>query len=210
MTPEETLAYTTHADRETQNRNGKLRTFTGRLIDPFNARPEDINSEDLAHQLALTCRYTGACPEHYSVAQHSVYVSDDLYRAGHPPEVVLAGLLHDAEEAYMCDMPSPVKAHPCMAEYKAAGRRLRDVIFARYGLKPYASYEQYVKPFDEALYHQERLFLWHQPGAPHRQAWEAGEAEETFQDTLSWLISYLNTGVNSYDHADIFQQSSSG
>jgi len=189
-TPEETLAYSTYASRDDQNRNGKIRTYTGLLINPFDAHVDEISAEDIAHQLALTCRYTGACPVHYSVAQHSVYVSNDLIMAGHPLDVVLAGLLHDAEEAYMCDMPSPVKAHPCMAEYKAAGRRLRDVIFAKFGLSPYASYEQYVKPFDEALYHQERIFLWAQGGTGIRSAWTPEVAEAKWLYGLHWLLPY--------------------
>jgi hypothetical protein len=61
--------------------------------------------ETIAQSLAFTNRYNGSIGT-YSVAQHSVLVSRQL-----PPELRLAGLLHDAPEAYLGDMAAPLKAY---------------------------------------------------------------------------------------------------
>lgn len=83
---------------------GTIKTLSGRLIDPFNMKVEDINIYDIAHSLSMQCRYNGHVKRFYSVAEHSVLVSQHL-----PEEHKLWGLLHDATETYIGDMVSPVK-----------------------------------------------------------------------------------------------------
>lgn len=82
-----------------------MRTISGKRVDFLNPDPNQIDINDIAHHLAHICRFNGAVPEHYSVAQHSVYVSQLV---GH--ELALAALLHDAAEAYTGDLVSPYKA----------------------------------------------------------------------------------------------------
>jgi 5'-deoxynucleotidase YfbR-like HD superfamily hydrolase len=67
--------------------------------------------DDIVHSLSLINRFNGAAKFPYSVAQHSLYVAGLL-----PPELKLHGLLHDAPEAYVGDMVSPLKK--IMTEYK--------------------------------------------------------------------------------------------
>lgn len=81
-----------------------IRTFTGRMVDPFNMRAKDIDIVDIAHALGMTCRYGGHVSRFYSVAEHSCLVSFAL-----PRELALWGLLHDAGEAYLGDIPTPIK-----------------------------------------------------------------------------------------------------
>ena len=81
-----------------------IQTFTGRAFYVLDPRPEDVDIEDIAHALSMQCRFAGHCREFYSVAQHSVTASWLV-----PPEDALWGLLHDAAEAYVVDLPRPIK-----------------------------------------------------------------------------------------------------
>lgn len=72
-----------------------------RLLDPS---PADVDFRDIAAHIARICRFIGAGHTFYSVAQHSVLVAAQL-----PPHMRLYGLLHDAHEAYLGDMSSPLK-----------------------------------------------------------------------------------------------------
>lgn len=83
-----------------------MQTFTGRQYWPIDPRPDDVALEDIAHHLAMICRYGGACSRHYSVAEHSIYVSYLV-----PPKLAAHALLHDATEAYCNDIVRPVKKH---------------------------------------------------------------------------------------------------
>jgi hypothetical protein len=102
------------------------RTHMGHMIDI--SKPEEIrfDLEDIAHNLARVCRFGGAVDGYYSVASHSVYVARELDREGGSLDLVRAGLLHDATEAYIGDMVSGLKA--LMPEYKALEKRYAAVI----------------------------------------------------------------------------------
>lgn len=84
-------------------------TYTGREFWPLDPRAEDVFIEDIAHALALTCRFTGHCREFYSVAQHSVLCSHYVADHGGDTGTQLAALLHDASEAYLPDVARPIK-----------------------------------------------------------------------------------------------------
>ncbi|HAA55268.1 MAG TPA: phosphohydrolase [Myxococcales bacterium] len=79
-------------------------TSTGRKFCPFSPDMDAVAIEDIAHSLSMQCRYNGHCRVFYSVAEHSVRVSRIL-----PDVYALWGLLHDAAEASLSDMPRPVK-----------------------------------------------------------------------------------------------------
>lgn len=82
---------------------------TGRRFYPLDPRPEDVTIEDIAHALSNVCRWGGRVREFYSVASHSVHVAQIVERK--VPRIALHALLHDAAEAYVGDVPTPLKHH---------------------------------------------------------------------------------------------------
>lgn len=106
------------------NKTSEIVTYSGAVIDPLNPDPEQIRIEDIAHSLSNQCRFTGHTREFYSVAQHSVLVS---YLCD--PKDALWGLLHDASEAYLSDIASPIKQFSDMGSaYKEVERGLMTAI----------------------------------------------------------------------------------
>ena len=89
--------------------------------------PSEIDIRDIAHALSLTCRFGGHCRTFYSVAEHSIRVALEL-----PEWAKLFGLLHDAHEAYLHDVPSPIKRD--IQGYREIADIVQNAIECRYGL----------------------------------------------------------------------------
>lgn len=85
----------------------KILTNSGLWFDFVNPTVEQVCVHDIAHSLARTCRFGGHTFGHYSIAQHSMVVADLLVDQG--PMTQLHGLLHDAHEAYIGDIVTPLK-----------------------------------------------------------------------------------------------------
>src|ERR1039457_6405429 len=109
--------------------DGFIGTFSGLRFWPLAPNPDDILIADIAHALAHQCRFGGHAWKFYSVAKHSVHVSQLC-----PPEHALWGLLHDASEAYLVDLPRPLKLLPEFAPYREAERRSQRAVAVRFGL----------------------------------------------------------------------------
>lgn len=104
----------------------KIITYSGKLIDIFNLSEGDIKIDDISFSLSNIARFGGQVP-FYSVARHSIYVSKLL-----PQELKLSGLLHDASEAYIGDMISPIKN--MMGGYLELEHVLMDAISRKWNL----------------------------------------------------------------------------
>ncbi len=122
---------------------GEIRTYTGVVINILDPRPEQILIEDIAHALAHLCRFGGHTAKFYSVAEHSIRCSQTI-----EPEWQLAALLHDATEAYLIDLPSPVKA--LWPDYRAIEGKLMGVIARKFGFQC---------PLPEAVKETDRAWL---------------------------------------------------
>jgi hypothetical protein len=109
--------------------HGSITTLSGIRFWPLLPNPGDILVEDIAHALAHQCRFGGHASKFYSVAEHSVHVSELC-----PVQDALWGLLHDASEAYLIDLPRPLKLLPEFAPYREAERQLQRAVAARFGL----------------------------------------------------------------------------
>lgn len=121
-----------------------FRTFTGKVIDPENLKPEDIDPIDIARSLSLQCRYGGQIMRFFSVAEHSLNVmrhAQKYYlaysRSINSTHIGLAALLHDASEAYMCDIPTPFKK--LLPQYYDLESKVMKIIHQRFNinLDPY-------------------------------------------------------------------------
>ena len=107
-----------------------ITTVTGKHFYPLNPNPKDIDIEDIAHALSLICRANGHFKHFYSVAQHSIACAEEAIERGCSVEVILGCLLHDASEAYLCDVTRPVKKH--IPQYLRAEEKLQAVIWKRF------------------------------------------------------------------------------
>lgn len=121
----------------TKNGLPTMTTFSGLVFDFVNPTPDMVTIEDIAHALALECRFQNQCHPLYSVAQHSVLIS----RYAVPHEEIwikderkfrLTALLHDSAEAYCGDMNKPLKI--LLPEYKAIENRIYAAIAAKFDL----------------------------------------------------------------------------
>lgn len=134
-----------------------MQTATGRAFWPIDPRPEDVDITDIAHALSLICRYCGHVREFYSVAQHSVLVARFT-----SPEHRLWALLHDASEAYIVDVPRPLK--PSLVGYRDLERRVMAAVCDRFGLPREEPPE--VKRIDGAILADEAAQLMAPPPMP--------------------------------------------
>lgn len=116
----------------TQLRGPWIQTYTGRRFYPLDPLPEDVHIKDIAYVLAGEWRFGGHCRPRINVGQHSVLVSRKLEDLGCSAPVCLAGLLHDASEAFARDLNRPLKRE--LPEYRQLEERIQEAIFQRFDL----------------------------------------------------------------------------
>ena len=120
-----------------------IETFTGIKFHYLNPQPEEIQIIDIAHALSLICRFGGHCREFYSVAEHSVRVAELV-----PRPYRLLALLHDAHEAYLHDVPRPIKQD--ITGYKEIADRIQQRIERKFDAQP-SSVPPYVSYYDQTV-----------------------------------------------------------
>ena len=172
-------------------RNGAwIQTFTGIQFWPMDARPEEVDIKDIAHALSMLCRFNGHCQRFYSVAEHAVHVSRVVV-----PEHAKWGLLHDAAEAYLSDLPQPVKRQ--IPDYGLLEDLLLEVIADRFELSSTMPPE--VKRADAVMLATEKVALMGPEPAPWEgipkplepgmiQGWGPSQAEEAFLNRFRELF----------------------
>lgn len=131
---------------ELHNLDGCFNTYTLKVFNIFDPKPESIDIIDIAKGLAYKPHFSGMSPYFFSIAQHCLLVVDLILKSDDvvETEAVLAGLMHDAAEAYIGDMIKPLKVHfPLFTDIED---RILGVIFKKYGID--IKYMEYIKPFD--------------------------------------------------------------
>lgn len=108
--------------------NPTILTSTGLYFDLRSPEHSEFRLIDIAHALAHTCRFAGHCSTFYSVAQHSVHVSELV-----PHEHKWSALLHDAAEAYIGDVSAPLKS--LLPDYRKIERNIEAHLFADLGVQ---------------------------------------------------------------------------
>jgi Predicted hydrolases of HD superfamily len=107
-----------------------IMTFTGKRFRPFDPDPAEIDIRDIAHALSHTCRYGGHTRRFYSVAEHCVLLSRIV-----PADMAFDALMHDAAEAYLGDIPRPIKKAREMNAWRDAEWIVERAIATRFGVR---------------------------------------------------------------------------
>lgn len=154
----------------------EIRTYTGKVIDIFNLDPDQVCIEDIAHSLAMQCRFLGYTREFYSVAQHSVLCSYICTQTA-----TFEALMHDAAEAYLADVVKPLKRR--LPIYRFLERRISKVLSKKFG---------FTYPFPPGVKEVDRYMLGHEWYALMLndiplECWEPKRAEKEFLKTFYGL-----------------------
>lgn len=128
-----------------------ITTYTGKKFYPERPSLSDIDILDIAHALSNQCRYSGHTTEFYSVAQHCYYVSCYLEQELKLPQFSLAGLLHDGSEAFIVDIPRPIKHLVSMNNYREMEELVQDEIYYQFGIDIDAEKYESIKEADNVL-----------------------------------------------------------
>ncbi len=187
--------------------NGWIHTYTGRKYFFDNPDHTQIEPRDISHSLSMICRYNGHIHKFYSVAEHCYIMARYTLELGNSPEVALAALLHDAAEAYVGDVTTPLKrlmGH----EYDTIELKANKAIQDRFGV---------LMPVDSPIYNEvkelDRRILVNEvrelclsapdwlpkdlmPLAPSMvviEGWSPNLAEYHFHSLFEELVHALNT-----------------
>lgn len=146
-----------------------IRTFTdGNYLNLMDIDLEKILIEDIAHSLSKLPRFGGHMKANYSVAQHSIWIAKKLEEAGQDKNICLCGLLHDAPEAYMMDIPSPIKK--MLPDYIKLENEVMTSIANKFSL---------IYPFPDVIKEMDKIALEFE--------WENGVLNDNLNDE-DWLI----------------------
>lgn len=124
-----------------------LQTFTGKKFDFLNTHESMVDLTDIAHALSTQCRFGGHSKKFYSIAEHSVLVSELL-----PESLKVAGLMHDAAEAYVGDLVRPLKYLPEIKPvFKKIENNIQRVIHRKFNIIVNPADEKLIKEADNMV-----------------------------------------------------------
>ena len=132
-----------------------IQTYTNRKINLLNMQPQDIDIRDIAHGLSQVNRWNAQTITRYTTAEHSLYVSRLL-----PNQLKLYGLLHDASDAYLPDVPHALKYNKIMDDFRILESEIQDKIYQKYDIQYTPEAEKLLKYADNitAYWEYKKLF----------------------------------------------------
>lgn len=139
-----------------------MQTYSGLAFRPAAPEPAQICLADIARGLANTARYCGQTRRRYSVAEHSIYLAQWFLQRGEHETAQIA-LMHDAAEAYICDIPRPLKVLLAPL-YKPIEEAVEAAIAKRFGMATLS--HPAVKAADDRILEDERRALLGDPPYP--------------------------------------------
>ena len=142
--------------------------------------------KDIAHALAMTCRFGGMTEWHYSVAQRSCHIAEELFRETGDASLAMDGLMHDAEEAYMGDMKTPLKE--MMPEFRDMSDKVDEIIrhrFYKFGVP--LKMQPLTKEYDTRILLDEKTYLLPQNGI----AWDIEKTHSPLGIHIPQISPYL-------------------
>ncbi len=166
---------------QTSRRGDWIQTYIGGQFWPLDSRPDDINLYDIAYPLSRMCRYAGHSRCFYSVGQHSIWVMRRIAEQDLGPGAELAALLHDSAEAYILDVPRPIKHLPEMAPYRDAEKAILASVYEHFQITDVAAeHHALIKAADRVALATELRDLLGDP--PVR--WKAIDGVEPHRDKI--------------------------
>lgn len=172
-----------------------IETYTGVEFPLIDVDPDKINIADISHALAQECRFAGHCSRFYSVAEHCVHVYyEAIRREIRDEETLKAIILHDASEAYLKDLPRPLKM--VLPEYRQIEGRLQAAIYEKFGVNYTCEIDSQIKEVDYAVLKRESQILMASRGenwlwgdtvaaASSIECWNNWKAEAHFREIAS-------------------------
>lgn len=186
---------------------GSIQTFTGLIFYPLDPKIEEIELEDIAHGLSHKARFTGHTRKFYSTAEHSVRVSLHLWMEGASIMEQYVGLHHDDTDAYLPDVPTPLKVLPEFKWFRELEKHLQSMCFEKFGcvVDDYSI----IKNSDIVLLLTEKRDLmpkkngnWQHnytqkpiPEPYHIQPWEPAYAKQMFIHHHNSLLKTIQDGM---------------
>lgn len=126
-----------------------LYTICGSQVDMNNFNAKGVTIEQIATGLGNTCRYNGQVRKFYSVAEHSILLSQYFKEQGHPQRMQIFALMHDASEAFIGDIVYHLKAE--MPGFKEIEERIINEILPEFGIFPSEEEEELLHVADRCI-----------------------------------------------------------
>lgn len=134
------------------------RLATGQIVDVTDLQSSQVRVWDFAWGQHHINRYLGHTPVPWSVLSHvglCYHLAMTEHKGNVNPFERIGILIHDVTEAYISDMPRPLKERPEAAWFKEQEDAVMVVILARLGLTMDQIDWKFVKRYDDQALHVE-------------------------------------------------------